>query len=52
MVISNKYFDTTAHPEAKWPSQQNILIFCFFYFAIFLLSFVITISTEPSPESP
>jgi len=27
MVISKKYFDITAHPEAKWPSQQNILIF-------------------------
>ena len=35
MVISKKYCDITAHPEAKWPSQQNILIFCFFHFTIF-----------------
>jgi len=28
-----------AHPEAKWPSQQNILIFCFMYFTIFFRSF-------------
>jgi len=35
MVISKKYFDITAHPEANWPSQQNILIFCFFYFTLF-----------------
>ena len=25
MVISKKYFEITAHAEAKWPSQQNIL---------------------------
>jgi len=30
MVISNKYFDITSHPEDKWPSQHNILIFWFF----------------------
>ena len=30
-----KYFDITANPEPKWPSQQNILIFCFLYFTIF-----------------
>jgi len=51
MVISKNYFDMTAHPEAKWPSQQNILIFCFFYFTIFLVPFTDTISTEQSPES-
>ena len=25
MVIPKKYFEITAHAEAKWPSQQNIL---------------------------
>jgi len=30
MVISKKYFDITAHPDAKWPSHQNILIFYVF----------------------
>jgi len=35
MVISKKYCDITPHTEAKWPSQQNILIFCFFHFTIF-----------------
>jgi len=30
-----KYFDITAHPEAKWPSQQNTLFFCFLYFTTF-----------------
>ena len=29
MVKSKKYFDIAAHPEAQWPSQQNILIFSF-----------------------
>jgi len=51
MVVSKKYFDITAHPEAKWPSQQNILIFCFFYFTVFLVPFADTFSTEPLPES-
>jgi len=27
MVVSKKYFDFMAHPEAEWPSQQNTLIF-------------------------
>jgi len=49
MVISKKYFDITAHPEAKWPSQQNIQFF--FYFTIFLVPLADTILTEPSPES-
>jgi len=36
MVISEKSdFDVMAHPEAEWASQQNLLIFNFFYFAIF-----------------
>jgi len=48
MVISKKYFDITAHPEAKWPSQQNTLIFCFI---IFFVPFADTILTEPSPEN-
>jgi len=26
-----------AHPEVEWPLQQNILIFIFSYFIIFLL---------------
>jgi len=32
MVISKKYFDITAHPEAKWPSQQNIQFFFLFHY--------------------
>jgi len=54
MVKSKKYFDITAHPElseAKWPSQQAILIFCFVYYTIFLVPLANTISTEPSPKS-
>jgi len=38
MVISNKYFDITAYPEAKWPCKpngemalQNIVIFDFLF---------------------
>jgi len=50
VVISKKYFDITAHPEAKWSSQQNILIFCFFI-PPFLVPFTDTISTAPMPES-
>jgi len=30
-LFLKKYFDVTAHPEAKWHSQQNILIFCFLF---------------------
>jgi len=35
MVISKKYFDITAHPKAKWPSQQLTVIFCSFHFTMF-----------------
>jgi len=49
MVISKKYFDNAAHPEAKWPSQQNTL-FCYFI-SLFLVPFADTISTELSPET-
>ena len=49
-LFLKKYFDITAHPEAKWPSQQNVLIFVF-YFTIFLVPIADTISTEPSLES-
>jgi len=51
MVKSKKYFDIAAHPEAQWPSQQNILIFSFVCDTIFLVPLANTISTEPSPES-
>ena len=49
MVISKKYFDNAAHPEAKWPSQQNVLSFVIL-FHYFLVPFADTISTELSPE--
>jgi len=51
MVISKKYFELTAHPETKWPSQQNILFSCFFHFTNFSVPFADTISTKPSPKS-
>jgi len=50
MVIYKKYFNITAHPEAKYPSQQNILIFCFFI-SLFLVPFADTISAEAMTES-
>jgi len=31
-------FDIMAYPEAEWPSQQNILTFCFFPFHYFFSS--------------
>ena len=37
MVISKKSLDVMAHPEAEWPSQQNIPIFYFFLFHYFLV---------------
>jgi len=49
-VISKKYFDITAHSEAKWSSQQNIQNFVFL-FRFFLVPLADTNATEPSPES-
>ena len=43
-----KYFDNAAHPEAKWPLQQNYFFVILFHY--FLVPFADTISTEPSPE--
>jgi len=51
MVISTNYFDITAHPETKWTSQQNVLIFCCFFISLLFSSICRHISTEPLPES-
>jgi len=39
------------HPETEWPSQQNILCFCFFLFHYLFVPFADTNSAEPFPES-
>jgi len=34
-IFETKYFDVVAHPEAEWPSHQNILIFLLLFHYLF-----------------